>query len=339
MRNPNGYGAVVKLSGNRRRPYMARITTGYKDNGTQIYKALGYFAKREEALICLANYHADPYDLTNRDATMSELFRLFKDTKAKRLGNSLATSLSAAYKHCSDLHGKPYRSIKAWQMQKCIDDCDLSFSTKQNIKNLFWHLDRFAFELDIISKRWSEILVVDYEEPKEKTIFTDKEVRGFWNRQDEPGVDQLLFLLYTGMRISEMMLVRCADVDLEAGTIRCGIKSAAGKNRIVPIHEKIRPVIERHLSDAEYLFPSPTKAKDYAAKAGEIYRRELWDALNTGHTPHECRHTFRSKLDSAGANKVSIDRILGHKSQGTGERVYTHKTVQELKEAIDLLVY
>lgn len=55
------------------------------------------------------------------------------------------------------------------------------------------------------------------------------------------------------------------------------------------------------------------------------------------HTPHECRHTFRSRLDSAGANKVCIDRIMGHSSGNTGERVYTHKTLEELKEAIELI--
>lgn len=338
MRNPNGYGSVVKLSGNRRRPFMARVTVGWTDDGRQKYKSLGYFAKKEEALVCLANYHAEPYNVEDMNATMADLYKLFMRTKAKRLSTSLVGSLGSAYKHCEALHKKPYRNIRAWEMQKCIDDCPLSRSTKANIKNLFWHLDRFAYELDITSKRWSEILEVDGEEPQEKTIFTDEEVRAFWKRQDEPGVDVLLFMLYTGMRISEVFLLKCEDVDLEAGTMRCGVKSAAGKNRVVPIHEAIRPIVERNLSDAVYLFPCDSTAKDYAAKAAHQYRK-LWDALQTGHSPHECRHTFRSKLDSAGANKVAIDRIMGHKSQGTGERVYTHKTVQELKDAIALLVY
>lgn len=55
------------------------------------------------------------------------------------------------------------------------------------------------------------------------------------------------------------------------------------------------------------------------------------------HTVHECRHTFRSRLDTAGANKVCIDRMTGHKSVGTGERIYTHKTINELKANIELI--
>jgi integrase len=56
-----------------------------------------------------------------------------------------------------------------------------------------------------------------------------------------------------------------------------------------------------------------------------------------GHTPHECRHTFRSWLDNAGANKVCIDRLMGHVSETVGERIYTHKTISDLRKAIELL--
>ena len=45
MRNPNGYGGVSKLKGNRRKPYVARITVGYRDTGSQIYKVLRIFSK------------------------------------------------------------------------------------------------------------------------------------------------------------------------------------------------------------------------------------------------------------------------------------------------------
>lgn len=61
------------------------------------------------------------------------------------------------------------------------------------------------------------------------------------------------------------------------------------------------------------------------------------ESHNMKHTPHECRHTFRSRLDSAGANKKCIDLMMGHKSKEVGERVYTHKTLDELKEAILLI--
>ncbi len=61
MRNPNGYGSVVYLGKNRRKPYAVRVTNGYKEvNGRfrQQYKYLGYFEKSKEANMFLANYNS-----------------------------------------------------------------------------------------------------------------------------------------------------------------------------------------------------------------------------------------------------------------------------------------
>ncbi|MCL2401384.1 MAG: tyrosine-type recombinase/integrase, partial [Oscillospiraceae bacterium] len=68
-----------------------------------------------------------------------------------------------------------------------------------------------------------------------------------------------------------------------------------------------------------------------------VFWREIMEAAKLQHTPHECRHSFRSRLDSVGANKRCIDLMMGHKSNDVGERVYTHKTLDELKAAIELV--
>ena len=60
MKNPNGYGTVAKLSGNRRRPYMVRKTNGFDKNGKQTYIIIGYYATREEGMIALAEYNKNP---------------------------------------------------------------------------------------------------------------------------------------------------------------------------------------------------------------------------------------------------------------------------------------
>lgn len=53
------------------------------------------------------------------------------------------------------------------------------------------------------------------------------------------------------------------------------------------------------------------------------------------HRPHDCRHTFASEADSAGMNKLCIKRIIGHASQDITDRVYTHKTIEELRQEIE----
>ena len=63
MRNPNGYGSAVKLSGNRRNPYAARKTKGWDDRGYPIYDTIGYYPTREAGMIALAEYNRNPYDI------------------------------------------------------------------------------------------------------------------------------------------------------------------------------------------------------------------------------------------------------------------------------------
>ena len=55
------------------------------------------------------------------------------------------------------------------------------------------------------------------------------------------------------------------------------------------------------------------------------------------HTPHDTRHTFVTLLSNADANKVSIERLTGHASKGITDSVYTHKDLEQLRNAIDLI--
>ena len=331
MKNPNGYGTVTKLSGNRRKPWIV------KEGVSGRQKPIGYATTREEGLIMLANYNNDPWDIETDKITFQELYDLWLEKRAVKLGDSNRSSLKSAYKHCSKLKKMKYKQIKSYQMQDCIDSCGCGYSTQGAIKNLFGHLDRFAMELDIISKCCSDLLTSDPIPETTKEIFTDEEVSRLWNNEKLEWADSVLFFLYTGFRISEMLELKTSNIDLEAGTMIGGTKTAAGKNRLVPIHSKIQHIVQKRFEQSKsgYLFEYNGK------KMNQTQYRALWadimGKLQMNHTPHECRHTFRSRLDSAGANKVCIDRIMGHKSKGTGERVYTHKNIEELKLNIELI--
>lgn len=285
----------------------------------------------------LANYNNDPWDIETEKITFQELYELWLEKRAVKLGDSNRSSLKSAYKHCSKLNKLKYKQIKSYQMQDCIDSCGCGYSTQGAIKNLFGHLDRFAMELDIISKCCSDLLTSEPIPETSKEIFTDEEVSRLWENQNFPWADSVLFFLYTGFRISEMIELKVSTIDFEVGTMQGGIKTAAGKNRLVPIHSKIQSIVQKRVEQSKsgYLFEYNGK------KLNQTQYRALWaeimGKLKMQHTPHECRHTFRSRLDSAGANKVCIDRIMGHKSKGTGERVYTHKNIEELKLNIELI--
>lgn len=337
MRLPNGYGSVVKLSGKRRRPYMVRGGVyGYDDRGYPQYDVVGYTATREEGLELLAQFNRDPWDVDRAKVTLQELFDLWKEKKAPKLGQSNRASLCSAFKHCSALVNKPYKQIKAFQMQETIDGCGKGYSTQGAIKNLWGHLDRFALELDVVSRCYSELLTSDPIPPTTRDRFSDELIEQLWNHAGEPWVDSVLIFIYSGWRISELLNLKTADIDLQAGTMKGGTKTKAGKNRLVPIHSLIRPMVERRMAEGgEYLIQWE------GHKCSESQYRIIWkglsERLHIPGTPHSCRHTFESLLDSAGANRKCIDLLMGHTSKDTGNRVYNHKTLDELKTALELI--
>jgi site-specific recombinase XerD len=335
MKNPNGYGGIVKLSGNRRRPYMIRKTVGWNDKGYPIYKAIGYTETREEALILLADYNKSPYDLDTKAITVSEVYEKWIEIQEISGRRSINTIIAAktAWNHCTSVYDIPYRKLRAYHIQACMDFCNLSYSSKNAIRSLFVGLDKFALERDIISKSYAALVESIPIPPTSKCVFTDEEISLIWKNADIPEMDCVLILLYSGWRFSELLALKKTDIDIKANTMRGGIKTKNGKNRIVPIHPKILPfIMARYNTPGDYLFQISEK------KFRCIWSENL-KKIEINHTPHECRHTFRSALDSAGGNKVCIDLLMGHASSGTGERVYTHKTLDELRSTIGLIPY
>jgi len=338
MKAPNGYGSVTFLGKNRRNPYAVRKTVGFNEKKYPIYLVVGYAPTREDGMMLLSRYNKDPWNIDRARLTLTELFELWKEKKLQKLGEANQKSLKSAFKHCSSLYQEPYRDLRSYHMQDCIDNCGKGYSTQGSIKNLFGHLDHFAFEMDVINKCYSDLITSDPIPETSKQPFTDDEIAKIWDIRDEEWVDTVLVFLYTGFRIAELLGIQKANVDLSAGTIITGVKTNAGKNRLMPIHSKIMPIIQKYMSEpGECLLTY--RGKKISHSQYYIFWNAIMQRTGMDHKTHECRHTFRSRLDSAGANKRCMDLLMGHKSKDVGERVYNHKTIQELKTAIELLNY
>ena len=130
MRNPNGYGTVARLTGHRRRPFIVKKVARWKENGQPVYSVIGYAETREAGNMLLAEYNRDPWDVDRAKLTLQQLFDLWKEKKAPKLGESNRSSLCSAFKHCSTLAGKPYKQIKSFHMQDTIDGCGKGYTPR-----------------------------------------------------------------------------------------------------------------------------------------------------------------------------------------------------------------
>lgn len=335
-RLPNRYGCITKLSGNRRRPYVIKSPMGKNAQGRQLYAVVGYAATKQDALDLLAQFHTNPWDLDLARLTLDGLFELWQKNKAVKLKATTRSTVSSAYKHIKHLGSYRYRELRASHMQATIDNCGHGYSTQGSIKTLWGHLDNYAMELDVINKKYSDLI---HSAPIPETTrepFTEDEIKTLWAHVDEPGVDMVLILIYSGWRITEYCGLTVSDIDLDEGTMKGGIKSKAGKGRIVPIHSRIRPLIEARLADGRPYLQMGKHGACSAASCREEFNTVMV-RLGMHHVPHECRHTFETRLDDAEANRRCIDLMMGHTSKDTGNRVYNHKNIEMLRKAIELL--
>lgn len=343
MRLPNGYGGVVKLSGKRRKPFQVRLTKGFNNDGKQIFMYLGYYATKNEALIALAEYNSSPYDISQ--ITFSEVFKKWSNEHFKKVSDSAIENYSNAYrKYCKSLYKMKFQEIRLAHLQGIIDNCGMAHPTRAVIKTLFCVLYKYAIKHDLVDKNYAQYVDIGQREGViKREPFTQEEIdKLFKHVNDIDYTDTVLIMIYTGLRIGELLDMKIKDVHLEDRYMVGGSKTKAGKNRIIPINRKIEPFIRRYYEKNKYkeylIINSLGRPMTYSN-----YRREKWDNImeklqfKGNHKPHDARHTFASLMDTAGANKLCIKRIIGHSSQDLTEDVYTHKSIQELIEAIDLI--
>ncbi len=334
-RNPNGYGCVTRLSGNRLRPWVVKVTI-YDEEGRGRQVPVDYAETEEQGNILLAQYNNNPWNIDRNKVTLVELFNRWAKIKLPKLGESNQSSLRSAFKHLSKYYGVKYRNIKAYQMQDCIDNCGKGYSTQGAIKNLWGHLDRFAFECDIIEKMYSSLTTAPPIPETSRTPFTDDQIAALWEIKGDDWVDTVLIYLYTGFRLTELLGMKTEQVNTKDWYFQGGIKSASGKGRIVPIHDKIKPLVQAMVQQGNtYLFSYQGK-KISQTKYYEFWG-EVMGKIDADKTPHEARHTFETNLDNAGGNRKCIDLLMGHKSKDVGNRVYNHKTIEQLRDTVELL--
>ena len=129
------------------------------------------------------------------------------------------------------------------------------------------------------------------------------------------------------------------DINLTEKTFSGGLKSRYSRNRTVPIHSSIYDMV---LHRCNKQFGSLIYHDGVQAISQTKYRECFNVALQacgiqTVHTPHDCRHTFNMLLDNAGVDRVTRYKLMGHKGKDINETVYTHKNLEQLRTAIEMI--
>lgn len=342
MKNANGTGSIIKLSGNRRRPYAVKITTGYTIDGKQSRKIIGYYATKKDALNGLLEYNQNK-NIFISDMTFKNTYDMWSKNHFENVSKQTIKTIKNIYNsYVFKFNNYKIKDIKLIELQSFINvlkDNGLSTGTLKQVKSVLNMVFNYALKNEYINKNMIEFLDVGkHKKVLERKIFTNEEIKILWDNKGQRDVDIILILIYTGLRVNELLTLENTKINIESRYIRAGSKTEAGKNRLIPISYKILPLITRYIKlNNKYLFQ--TKAGNFLMYNN--YRQNFKKIIKKiglqEHTIHDTRHTFATLLSNADANKTSIKNIIGHSDYGITEKIYTHKDIEELKKAIDLL--
>ena len=346
MKLPNGFGSIKYLGSGRRNPYAVYPPVEkWSAKGPVSPPALGYKETWEDAYELLTTYNLEKQGkikvnrnvYIDRTPTFAEVYDKFYQEKyensAKKLSESSKRSTTAAYKNCSVLHSIQMGQIKYDDLQSVVNGCTLKHSSIELIILLMHQMYRYAIKYEIVDKDYSQFLYNPKEEDDESgEPFSDQELAVMWENKDNDVIQMLLIMCYSGFRIRAF---RDMTVNLDDGYFQGGIKTAASKNRIVPIHSAIYDMVcSRH------------NGPDMLGQEPQIFRERMYSKLKAlkidktpsgkKHTPHDCRHTFSMLCERYGVNENDRKRMMGHSfgSDITNAK-YGHRTVDELRAEIE----
>lgn len=340
-RRARGTGTIRYKPEYKNRPYVVfspRTTSGTGE------KYIGCFKTAAEAQAALDSYFNSTH-IDHSSLTLAQAYENWSSEHFESLTKSGEQGYKTAWRYLDSIAGRKMSELKTADYQRCITECAKRFSRSQcaKIKQLCSQLCKYAAQNDIIDKNYAEYITLPKEVKKEKRIFTAEELEKLWKHSSDRSVQVILFMIYTGFRIGEVFTILKKNVHLAENYMIGGIKTEAGKDRLVPFPSQI-PEIKTFVqnwyneSKTDFLLngdvnnfrkrnfypalaecgviPEPTVTELKSGKTAKKYDTEI--------TPHCCRHTFATLSADCGMQPEKLQRIIGHAKYETTADIYNH---------------
>ena len=369
-RRPNNTGTVVKLSGKRRNPFCARVMSDERDiiTGKKKQVCIGTFATREEALNALSLYSLKrSSSITNEEArnlapdlfdriqektqkrvpTFYEIYQILDDEEFSKLSKSARNGYSSWIKRFENIHNRQINTITLADLQFIFDNDGAANGTQAHMKVLCCKVFEYAVIHQYIPRDFdytSYIRIAEFKQSTKHYPFTVDEIKKLQS-VNTPEAHLMLIYIYTGLRVGELLYVdrdnihideKCDDDGTERliSYIVTGSKTAAGKNRIVPIHNDIKQfVIDELLKPDKRLIDCT-----YASLNNTILATAN-GYLKATHTMHDTRQTFASLCQLSKVDVYARKKILGHKLKDITFDIYTTASKNKLWTEINKIKF
>ena len=349
---PNGSGTAYK----RGKTWTAQVTTGFKTvtrDGKTCVQAIratkGGFGTKRDALAYCPKLYDEARGRTARQAkptlTMRQIYDLWQTSHENTVTHSTMNCYRAAWKYFAPLHDVTFADIDLDDLQECVDDCSCGKRTKENMKALAGLLMKYAIPRHQTDLNYALYIRTGNEKKGTHPAFTPEQVEAIRALIGKfPHAEYVYCLIYTGLRPAEFVSLK--KNNLKDGILYCGIKTAAGIDRAVPVSPKILPYITaRAAIESDYLFPKDDGTRLTTAYFREQYFYPVIDAAGIQpiptedspayYVPYSCRHTFANMLKSAAGSDKDKAALIGHEDYTTTKKHYQSAELDALKRIVD----
>lgn len=340
MKLPPRTGTVQKMSGNRRKPYLAKKFVGWrfddeKRKAYPIYQSIGTFAKKSDAVKALMKEALSPEEKAER-VTLEEVYKEWSEKKYKEIKDVSVTSYRNAWSYLVPLKDRPIAELRTLDFEAVVDHGKAPRTIRANIQILVRALYRTALAHEYCDKDISALtdFHADVSTKIKRKVFTPEEIARLFTSDNVK--DQMLLVgIYTGMRPGELIALKMTEVDLDKGFLRiAGSKTKSGHLRDIPIHRDILPIIKSNcLKSAKF-----NATGVFLSALHKPYGRDTYydHVKSKGHTPHDTRHSFVTYAKRSGIDSLAVKRIVGHSSvRDVTEDIYTHTDDAFLQREMD----
>ena len=334
----NGMGTVYKLPNGR---WRAEITLGYKSqmtvtgegeekvNNRRACKTKSGFKTKKEALDYISTLKGDQKPI--KDIKFFALYEEWSSAHYKNIGKDKVTAYGVAYKSCEPLYYRNIADLRLKDFQSVVDNRKGGYWSKSDVKILLNLMFKYALQNDYISKSYVEFVKLPPHIKSKKEVFSDEEIAALEKHYENGNefAGYILIMIRTGVRYGEISTIKTSNIFLDEKYMIGGIKTEAGIDRVIPIGDKIKPVVERFYKTAGKLLldmPENKFYKTYYETLEQVGVRRL--------RPHRCRDTFATKMAGAGIQPALIKELAGHENYNTTLQ-YTHPPLDTLLEAVN----
>ena len=236
--------------------------------------------------------------------------------------------------------------------QEIMDSiADKSYSLQQKLRQLISQLCQYAAIRKIENVNYAPFLILDGYRSESREIFSDEEIARLYfyaNSGQTLSRDAAitLILIFTGLRPEELFEIKKEDINFEhLYFVAKGSKTAAGRDRLIPIVSVILPYIRNFWMlnrDSPYLITSVQGCRidlhNWRHRKFLPLMQEL--GINKPDAPKRIvpyctRHTYASLADRAGVDHETLAKLIGHTSYKLTKEVYIHERLDQFTRETD----